>query len=930
MKPEMINLRWLRSLAVLIVGLSFTAAHARAQGTGRVVGRVVDGVTGAGMSAAQVELVGQQSGTLTALDGRYILNGVPAGQITLRISSIGYSTKMVVGIVVTAGGVVEQNLTLDTEAVQLGALQVTAAAERGSVNRALDQQRTATGIVSAVTAEQISKSPDSDAAAAVQRIAGVTLMEGKYVQARGLGERYTTTSLNGSRIPSPDPEKKLVPLDLFPSVLLETITTSKTFTPDQSGDFSGASVDIKTREFPAELRQSASTSIGWNWAASGRTVFMAPSAGAEWLGFAANNRGLPSSLRAAGNFLYSPSQTELNSFVNSFRNAWSARGNTGRPNTSLGYSIGGNGPIFGQRVGYVLSGTYAYGQEVREGEIRAQAQPDGAGDAEEVNRYAGSTGRTSVLWGGVLNASTLIGSHSRIAINSTYNRSADNEARNELGQSENYGGLPLEVTRLRYIERSVGSAQVLGEHEIGDRNRLNWSLTTSAVSRVEPDRSEFVYALDADPLTGVPLPPAWFSTAGEGAVRTFGDLTEKALEGNVHYKLSFGAARQNHIKMGGQYRLTDRASDNRAYSITAPLLDRGSRQLRPEEIFDGRFALPGMSVFRIAPLAQGGSYSADDRQLSGYLMLDWGLAEKLRLITGARIEKSEVEIVAEPTVGAAITANPSFTDVLPAFTLNYQLTDQQNLRFSVSQTLSRPEYRELAEIQYRDVIGGDNIVGNPDLRRALIRNFDLRWELYPRSGEVFSVALFGKLFQDPIERVYLGTSGTRLITFLNAEGARNYGVELEARKRLGFLGESLDALTVVTNATIMKSEIEIGNESSGASKINEKRAMVGQSPYVVNAGLTFAPAETDFSATLLYNVVGKRIVNAAERPLPNVFEQPRHGLDLALRLPVYGPLSAKLDFKNLLDSHYEVTQGGVTREYYNAGRVVSAGFSWRP
>ncbi|MGH7459490.1 MAG: TonB-dependent receptor domain-containing protein [Longimicrobiales bacterium] len=922
--------RLLRFVSVLVLAICAVASRASAQETGRVVGRVVDATTGAGITSAAVQVVGKQIGVLTAVDGRFVLPAVPAGTVTLRVSSIGFAAKVVTGVVVEAGGVVEQSITLETEAIQVDVLEVTAAAERGSVNRALDQQRTATAIVNAITAEQISKSPDGDAAAAVQRVAGVTLMDNKFVQVRGLGERYTTTSLNGARIPSPEPEKKLVPLDLFPSGLLETITTSKTFTPDQPGDFTGASVDIKTREFPAELTQSLSTSFGWNSAASGRTIFAAPIAGGEWLGFSAAERGLPAELRAAGNFSGNPSQTEINTFVNSLRNAWSPNGANGRPNTSLGYSIGGNGPVFGQQLGYVLSGTYSYGQEVRENERRAQAQPGTDGGTNEFDRYDGSTGRTSVLWGGVLNASTLLGSHSRIALNTTYNRSADNEARQETGKSENYGGLPLQVTRLRYIERSVGSAQLLGEHEFGDRSRITWAMTGSGVSRAEPDRSEFVYAIEKDPVTNAPLPPVWFSTANEGAVRTFGDLTEHAYEGTFNYRLALGSARQNQVKVGGLFRTTHRDSDNRAYSITAQTLDRASRELQPEQIFDGRFAGPGMSVFRVLPLFQGGSYTADDRLLAGYMLVDWGLGERVRLITGARVEYSDVELVTEPTVGAPIATNPSYTDVLPAVTLNYQLSDRQNLRFSASQTLSRPEYRELAEFQYRDVIGGDNIIGNADLGRTLVKNLDLRWEFYPSSGEVLSIAAFGKFFQDPIERVYLGTSGTRIISFLNAKGAQNYGVELEARKRLGFLNERLESLTGFVNATLMQSEIEIGDESSGASRINDKRAMVGQSPYVINAGLTLAPAEAGYSATLLYNVVGKRIVNASERPLPNVFEQSRHALDLALRLPVYGPVSAKLDVKNLLDSSYEVTQGTVTRERYNAGRVIAAGISWRP
>jgi TonB-dependent receptor len=523
-----------------------------------------------------------------------------------------------------------------------------------------------------------------------------------------------------------------------------------------------------------------------------------------------------------------------------------------------------------------------------------------------------------------------VGRRSRQALSANYNRSADNEARHEFGSSEQFA-LPLEVTRLRYIERAVGSAQLLGEHELNANHRLNWTLTASRVTRTEPDRSEFVYATDNDPVSGQPLPKEWFATAAEGAVRTFANLTERSFEGKADYRVNIGETRQSFVKFGALARSTSRDADNFAYSITAPSLPNVDRRLNPEEIFDGRFSQAGQSYFQVKPLSQGGSYTADDMLLAGYGMIDFGLTSKLHAIAGARVERSAVDILAEPTLGQASPSNPSYTDVLPSIALNLALAESQNLRLSATQTLSRPEYRELARVQYRDVIGAENVIGNPDLKRALIRNFDLRWELYPSSGEVLSVALFGKLFENPIERIYLGTSGSQKIgTFLNAKGATNYGVELEARKSLGLISESFNNLTAFANATLMKSEIEIGSAALGASKINDKRPMVGQSPYVINVGASYTSNGGQTSITALYNVFGKRIVSAAEVPLPDVYEQARHQVDLSIRVPFGAGLSTKLDIKNVLDSPYKITQGTVTREQYRAGRVMSVGISWRP
>ncbi|HET9440516.1 MAG TPA: carboxypeptidase-like regulatory domain-containing protein, partial [Longimicrobiales bacterium] len=339
MIPKLIRWPLLAAIATLTLS-SPMAAQQPAPAAGRIIGRVLDAATGNGLSAVTVQIVDTNLGAISGLDGRFIINNVPEGTVTLRATSIGYAEKTVNDVEVDAGRAIEQNISLQTEAVKLGALEVTAAAERGSVNRALDQQRTATGIVNAVTSEQITRSPDSDAAQAVQRVSGVTVQDNKFVIVRGLGERYTTTSLNGARIPSPEPEKKIVPLDLFPTNLLEQITTFKTFTPDQPADFSGAQVDIKLREFPVERTRTVSTSFGWNHAATGQSLFAAPTVGGEWLGLAGNTRAVPDIVRAAGRFTGNISQPQMNQFVNSFRNSWAAASATGTPAGSFSFTLG--------------------------------------------------------------------------------------------------------------------------------------------------------------------------------------------------------------------------------------------------------------------------------------------------------------------------------------------------------------------------------------------------------------------------------------------------------------------------------------------------------------------------------------------------------------------------------------------------------------
>ena len=928
--------RWGYAFSALSALSALFGAPLASQGSGRITGRIVDGTQGAPVSGVQVELVGTgfirpdsaipiRTAT-SGFDGRYLLTDVPEGPASIRIRMIGYRPKTVTSIAVTAGHTATQDISLEEESIQLEELTVTAAAERGSVAQALNEQRQAVNVVNAITAEEIAQSPDGDAASAVQRVSGVTVQDGKFVVVRGLGERYTTTSLNGSRIPSTEPERRIVPLDLFPAGLLEGISTSKTFTPDQPGDFSGAEVNIRTRDFPADRHLTVSVGTSFNTRATGQDVFRPRNAGLEWLAFGSFRRELPDPVQAAGNFDPAPSQPQVNEMVSSFRNAWSPVSGSGLLGSSFGLSVGGQDPVLGLPVGYLLSATYSYDQEIRDQQVRANALPGAtAGEASEVDRYEGTTGRGSILWGGLLNLSVTPGT-SRISLNTNYNRSADNDARFEVGESENLGGR-FQVSRLRYVERSALSSQLNGEHQAGTRHRIEWSASASKVTRDEPDRSEIVYLLDNDPQ-GNPLPPAWFSISNEGAVRTFAELDETSGQAAVNYRLTFGPIRLPHaIKLGAWYRTTDRTSDNRAYSISANLT-RQEQELAPEEIFDGRFAGPTSTVFRITPLSQGGSYTADDQVAAGYLMVQLFPSERIEVVAGARVEDSRVTVTTQPTVGAEVTTEPSCTDLLPSLAVNLSLTEKHVFRLAASQTLSRPEYRELSPVLYREVIGAENILGNPDLRRALIQNFDVRWEWYPRPTEVVSVAVFAKRFDDPIEQVYVATSGTRLITYLNAESARNFGVELELRKNLGSFAGSLLPWSVFANATVMDSKIEIAG-SGISSRLNDRRAMVGQAPYVVNGGLMYTGA-AGWTGSLLYNVVGRRIAGAGESPLPDVYEEARHTLDFALRFPLFGAVRAKVDAENLLDTASRLTQGTVTKEYYKTGRKFSLGLTWTP
>ena len=913
-----------RSLAALfiVVTLPFTSLAAQSNESGRIVGRVIDAATGTGLVGAGVQIVGTTTGTLTGVDGRFQINGAPAGTLSLTVRRIGYQPKTVSGIVLEARGVVEQEIALRETTVILTAQIVTAEAERGTVDAALSEQRSAVGIVTAVTSEQMSRSPDSDAAKAVQRVSGVTVQDGRSVFVRGLGERYTVTNLNGARLPSPEPEKRFVPLDLFPSNLLGSVTVSKTFTPDLAGDFSGASVDLRTREFPVRRTFTFSSSLGMNDAVTGQLIIAAPREGSEWLGYGGRERALPASLASAGAVAQLSSREEINSAINGLRNAWTPATTTGLPNGSFGVSVGGQDPVGALNVGYLGSLTYSASQEIRADDY--QANPiQRNGHAEVLESWRGEGSSQSTSWGALMNLSSLVTPRARFSLNNAYTRSSDNDARRTSGSAYSFGSANVERMTLRFVERAVRSTQLKGEHALNARQQLDWSLTSSGVTRKEPDRSDLVYVQFSGDG-----PYAWSDGNPDVARRTFGDLRENNVVAEASYRYAFGDRRDApSVKVGATHRSTARSAFNRQFSIVSSAVPLADRALEAEYLFDGRYTSGNDDVFSIINVSDDGVYDATEQLSAAFLMTELPIGHRARLIAGARVEDADIQVNTALSNSNRFVSRLHDVDVLPALVLNIELGNRSQLRLSASQTLARPEYRELSPVQYLEIVGGQITRGNGDLERSLIQNYDIKYEAFLATGELVSVGVFAKEFQRPIERIDLATGGQPFVSFFNAHAARNIGVELELRKDLGNWTAALEEYSTFANLTLMQSRIDVGTGAS--ANTNANRPMMGQAPWVVNVGLSREAAVSGSSATLLYSAVGPRIHSAGTIPFPDVIEETRHLVDLSVRIPLGDRWSWKMDARNLLDAPYQLTQGPVTRERFRSGRQLSIGVQWR-
>jgi hypothetical protein len=709
--------------------------------------------------------------------------------------------------------------------------------------------------------------------------------------------------LNGVRIPSPEPERKVVPLDLFPTSLLQDISTSKTFSPDQPGDFAGANVNIRTKEFPANREVNYSVGFGGNNVVLNQNIPTAPRVGGETFGLVGSSRNMPTTLQQT-NFFGAVSQQQMQNIVAEQRNVWNPSYRNGMGNGSFGMSAGGNS-VLGKRIGYVLSANYGYSEERKFNEITAVGNQGPNNTVVPLTTLQGTTGRVGVQWGGIANFSTMVGQHSRLALNTTFTRNADNEARVDAGFDENLNDSIVRTT-LRYVARGMINVTTLGEHQISTRNKTAWSLTYGNTVRKEPDRSDVVYSRISNGTYQI-------LSSLDGARRLYFNLQENNFVGQVDHTITI--ANRNTIKLGAYTRSTNRTTDAPIFAFISRAGENILQQT-PDVIFGKEQS----SNVNVQPIGQAGSYTANDITQATYALTEWQLSDKIRMIAGSRLESATIDINTRTQGGFEANSGLDNMDVLPSLLINTKLTETQNLRFAVSRTLSRPEYRELSPVTFRDVLGGVSITGNGNLQRALIDNVDLRYEFFPTNFEVLSVGVFSKKFINPIERVEQATSGAYQARFQNAINAFNYGIELEMRKQL------LTNVSAFSNITLMKSSVQL-DTTNGLTVTDFKRALVGQAPYVVNTGITYSSLDGRTNATILFNRVGDRIFAAGVMPLPNIIEKSRNLLDVTIKVPVKNTVTARLDMRNILDARYSYMQGNMEREGFNVGRTLSFGFS---
>lgn len=926
----------MRSLLFILVA---TMLPAQAQDRGKVQGIVVDAETGESLIGANVVIKSETGapayGTATDLDGRFTL-GAPVGTHDLEVSYISYATKKITGVAVKSDDPTILNISLPPETMRAAEIVVTARAEQNSEVSMLIIQQKAPVVTDGISAELMSRSSSSDAGDALKRVTGITIVGGKYTYVRGLGERYSNTQINGADIPSPEPNRRVVPMDIFPAGLLENIQVSKTFSPDQPGDFSGGSVQIKTREFPSKFTFSISTSAGYHSQTSFKDIQTYDGGSWDFFGVDDGTRALPEMLktqaadqpvRKRGRFSTTGfTAEEIQQFGQAFANVWQPKTKTAPADQGYGISIGNAVGSGDRELGYIFSFTYDNSFDNRS-EIwnSYHITKDQSGDEvlSPFSTYDVNSTTNNILWGVLFNSSLRLSPRHKISLKTLFNRNTDNEARTYTGFNSDRD-TDLRDYRLRFVERGILSGQLSGAHHIGFllNSNIDWLLNLSKATRDEPDNREVLYEMRDGEWT-------FFDITQSGS-RFFFDLIDKAQSAKVDWAIPFSGfnGRPSKLKFGTKGLTKDRTFDARRFRFeqSSGIQRYVDLTLDPEDIFTPDNIAPRRFELR-ETTRNVDNYSASQTTWAAYAMADLQLSRQWRFVGGVRVENSKQELISfDPfsTTATPIEVTLDNTDYLPGLNLVYKLNDRTNFRTAYSRTLSRPDFRELAPFEFVDFIGGRAVSGNPDLQRSTIDNFDFRFEIFPRLGELVAISAFYKKFHGPIEQIIRPTAQLS-VTYQNAKVATNYGIEFEFRRRLDALSPSLEPLSINTNVTLVKSQIEIDPDIG--VQTSSERALQGQSPYAVNATLGYDKPDHGFQANLLYNVFGRRISEVGAQGLPDVFEQPRHQLDFNIKKK-FAQFTLKASAKNLLDSEIRFKQRESIAREYKAGRSFSFGISY--
>jgi hypothetical protein len=865
---------WLRLItASLFATLAFSDAQSQTlKLTGRIINEKNEPIVG-----ASVKIVGAPGGTSTDIEGRFTLSLQSGQKHELEISAVGYETKTITDVDVSSGQSNELNITLAVKARAGENVTVTstrATARRETVSAAIAFQKNSGAVAQIVSAETIRRSPDKNTGEVLKRITGLSVQEGRYLIVRGLADRYNQAMLNGMLLSSTEPDRKTFSFDIFPAAVIDNIVVNKAFVPEYPGEWAGGLIQVNTRDIPAANYFNVEVGTGFNTNVLGHSFYRPTNrSNLDFLGIDNGVRSLPDNFPTKSEF-NELSQDDKNMWGSKMPNNWAYEKSSVTPNFSLQTTGGFTGELFHKKVGGAVA--VIYNRNIRHYEFQNafyQGNFEGGPVSSDFN-YNTDKYATEILWGGIANFSMQLNADNKISVKNLFNINSSQYVSLRNGYEALSVQSPVEARELAMKSNTFYNTQLTGEHNIKSwKTKFDWFGSFNILDQYIPDqlRSEYLYNQSINDFEIRLSSGGNSQKSGSVFYGTLSDYIYTA-GGNLNKNFSWNGRNQS-VKGGYFFQVKDRLYDAKPFYTN--LLDYNfDKTLAEYKVFASENYTNGTLNFNQFT-DDNYRYMANSILNAGYVQFDNMFTSKLRAVWGVRVEDFD------QLVGSTKTSDPRHNhtevrDYLPAVNLTYKLDTKTNLRLSGSQTVVRPEFRELTSLAWYDFELGATVIGNKDLERTKITNADLRYEIYPRPGELITFGVFYKYFDKPIEQYFnqTGAGSSNTFNYQNADNASAYGAEFEIRKKLDF-SETLKNFTVTSNLSYIYNRVHFGNKDLN-------RPMQGQSPYVINAGLYYDLEKPGLTASLLFNEIGRRILFVNNEQVSAIWEAPRPLLDLQI------------------------------------------------
>lgn len=911
--------------------------------TGKVSGKITDAKTGKPLSGASVTTNQNSKGVITDIDGNYLLSLPAATPKVITISSVGYKIKEVENIQVEANAMINLDVVME-QAIKTDAEIIIRTTRKEETTAALIAiQKSSNTVSQVVSSESIKRSPDKNTSEVLKRIPGTSIQEGKYIIVRGLNDRYNATMLNGILLGTTEPDRKTFSFDIFPAGMIDNIVINKAFVPELPGEWAGGLIQVNTKDVPAKNYLNIVVGSGFNTQTIGNDFFRYQGGKLDWLGMDDGFRAIPNQfpLKSTFNQMDPGAKTELGKL---FQNVWSPDEKPSAIasvlNKNFQLSGGFNSKIgYNNKLGVVMAFNYNQSNKRTDYVINRLF---GVQDNLPFITYDYSDKKYAqdILWGGLANVTLQLGSNSKISIKNIFNVNATNYATQRRGKDYDFNpfeGENIKATELALKTNTFFNTSISGDHNLLRYNaKLHWFGSFNILDQYIPDQRRIQYDQDPEDIKNpffLLIGPS--KTSQKSGSRYYGFLNDYNYSsgGDITKPFILFSEKQS-IKAGYFLQVKDRLFDSRPFAVYLPSNNPALTELPADKVFspenfgsgfDNKFAFNEISGDQYR-------YIANTILNAGYIQFDNQFTEKLRATYGVRVENYD-QVIGSLRKSDRRFLHTEVLDFLPGLNLTYRLNKKTNLRVSGSQTVIRPEFRELSDFAFYDFDLGATITGNKSLQRTKVSNADIRYEIYPRAGELFTAGIFYKYFKNPIELFFnqSGTGASSTFNYINADNAYSFGAEMEFRKKLDFT-EALRNFTFQTNVSYIYNRVKKGSA-------NLDRPMQGQSPYLINASLQYDIEKPGINTTILFNQIGDRIFYVGGNDIAPVTEQHRPLLDFQIAKKVIKNAGEiKLNVSDILNNannfyldvnnnrKYDGTDLLVIKRKY--GSTVSVSFSY--